>query len=226
MFPRKNKPAARSGQRRERKILTMGIHVKLTIPAVAAFLVFAAILHFYWAPRFYDHARAEFINGMMSELAVLENDLARHLASGDYSALYASLQYQEKLHDKSWKYLILFDEDQKQIYPLDLLNPEETDGMRDFDILLEHRIEFKDIVFGRIELGANWFERYVQESRRITELEMYLFVSLAVLFLTQLYWEYRAISRPISDLNRATERLAQGIFQPSFPRPPGMRSGG
>lgn len=203
----------------------MGIRIKLIIPALFAFLAFAAILHFYWAPRFYDHAKKDFISRMMSELSVLENTLARHLASGDYSALYASLHYQEKLHDRSWKYLILYDEDQKQVYPLEPFDKDKICGTKGFDIPLTYRIQFNGTFFGQIELGSNWFERYAQERLRIRELEIYLFISLAFLFLTQMYWEYRVVSRPISDLNRVTEKLSRGDFMPSFPRPPGMKSG-
>ena len=208
MSPRRNDPMAY----RMKRSGIIGIRIKLIIPALAAFLVFAAILHFYWAPRFYHRAKEDFISRMVSELSIMENNLARHMASGDYSALYASLHYQETLHDKNWEYLILYDENQKQVYPLEPFDTKNIRGTKSFDIPLEHRIEFNGIFFGKIKLVANWFERYTRERLRIRELEIYLFISLAFLFLTQLYWEHLAVYRPISDLNRATEKLARGDF--------------
>ncbi len=196
----------------------MGIRIKLIIPAVAAFFVFAGVLHLYWAPRFYEHARHDFVKRMASELAVLENELVRHLLSGDYSALYANLHYQEKRHRSDWIYLILYDDAKKQIYPLGIMNTQKIYSVKKFDIPLEHFLSFNGRTLGRIELGANWYEEYQDARYRIRELEVYLALTLTFLFLTQIYWEHRVISRPISELNRATERLSREDFSAVLPR--------
>ena len=80
----------------------MGIRFKLIVPILAAYLIFAGILHFYWALKLYDNSKKEFIFHAKNDFSIMEGDIVRHLLSRDYSALFASLDIQaNKNKDRS-----------------------------------------------------------------------------------------------------------------------------
>ena len=103
----------------------MGIRGKLTLPILVAFLVFAGILRFYWAPQQHNYAREAFISQMTKEFSAMESDLIRSLLTRDYSALFATLDAQIKNNSGNWTHLSLYNEKNKRIYPL---FPEDSRG--------------------------------------------------------------------------------------------------
>jgi len=196
----------------------MGIRSKLFLPAFIAFILFASILHWYWAPKLFSYARDDFIAQMQNELALVKSDLARHLLAGDYSALFFSLDYQQRLHQKNWTHLTLFDENMKQIYPLFNKHSKVLSENHEFHIPVKYPIIHEAQTLGYINLHADWNEQYKRTKERIDELELFLITTVMLLFIFDLIWQGKLIRKPLLDLQTASENIAKGDFNTPLPQ--------
>ncbi|MFK5984376.1 MAG: response regulator [Pseudomonadota bacterium] len=195
----------------------MGIRTKLIFPAVIAFIIFASILHWYWAPKLFNYARSDFIEQMKNEIAVIENNIARNLIAGDYSALNSSLDYQKSLHHSNWKDLTLYTENLKQIYPLSKKDIEPKKNSQDYLIKIHHPIKHENEVLGYLSLHLNWTKSYNRTRERVSELELFLLGTVLLLFAFDLLWQNKFIRLPLLHLQKATEKLAKGDFESRLP---------
>ena len=199
----------------------MGIRLKLILPAAAAFVIFAIILDAYWAPKLYNYAKEDFLEQMHSELDAVKIDLIRHLLANDFSALYASLEYQKTHHKNVWMNLRLYDHDHRQIFPLTDAPPDpltdEGEPNR-LQIPIKHDLVYNHRNIGEIHLLLDWTAHFKKRQQRIRELEQYLVLLLLGLFIVEYFWLNRQIRKPLADLDKATEKLSQGDFTAPLPK--------
>jgi len=196
----------------------MGIRSKLILPAVIAFIVFASILHWYWAPKLLDYARSDFRQQMLNELAVLESGISRYLLAKDYSALYVSLDYQKSLHKNSWAHLTLYDNKLKKLYPLFNQEAEHLSGKHEYHLNIKYPISYDNNIIGYLYLHLDWAEQNNRTLQRINELELFLLITVLFLLLFDLVWQNKFIRLPLLHLQNATSKLAKGNFNSRLPK--------
>jgi len=193
----------------------MGIRFKLILPIVIAFIIFAAILHYYWAPKLYENSKQEFIFHAKKEFSIMEGDIARHLLARDYSALFASLDRQVEQNKGLWVNLTLYDDNGKTIYPLFPKDPRTK--QHDFYLPLNYPIKQDDSSLGNISVSLNWQKKYQQTQTQVDELEEFLFITAIILFLFVLYLQNRFVRKPLLSLLAATEHMSEGNFNAQLP---------
>jgi len=193
----------------------MGIREKILIPMLLAFLLFATILHFYWAPQQYQQNRKDFISQMHKELTAMHSDLIRNLLTQDYSALYASLDAQRQSNRKFWALFTLFDEKGNRIYPL--FTEDDIYQNNVFYIPLKHELKLEGESLGHIEVYLNWQETYNRSKASIEELEIFLLCTAFLLILFTMYWQNKIIRLPLLNLKKATEKMINGNFNSKLP---------
>lgn len=195
--------------------LPMGIRGKLILPILFAFIVFAAILHYYWAPLQVNHARDIFVQQAGKELTAMESGLIRNLLTRDYSALFATLDIQKKLHRDNWSQLRLYNEDNKRIYPLYEEASDKID--HSFHIPYRHELKLNGDRLGYIDLYLNWRNEYESTNQRILQLELFLILTAFLLSVLLLAWQHKSVVSPINKLQEMAERMARGDFNISLP---------
>jgi diguanylate cyclase (GGDEF)-like protein len=195
--------------------LPMGIRGKLILPILFAFIGFAAILHYYWAPLQVNHGRNIFMQQAGKELTAMESGLIRNLLTRDYSALFATLDAQSKLHKDNWSQLRLYNEDSKKIYPLYEKSLDKMD--HSFHIPYRHELKLNGDTLGYIDLHLNWQHEYESTNQRILQLELFLILTAFLLSVLLLAWQHKSVISPINKLQEMAERMARGDFSISLP---------
>jgi len=196
----------------------MGIRSKLILPATLAFIVFASILHWYWAPKLFEYARSDFTQQMHNELAMVENDVARNLLAKDYSSLYASLNHQKSLHQTTWSHLTLYDNNLKKLYPLFEQNKESLLENHNYHINVKYPISYDKKIIGYLSLHLDWTVQSNRTQQRINELETYLILTMLFLLVFDLVWQNKFIRLPLLHLQQAAHKLARGNFKSRLPK--------
>ncbi|MCP5142984.1 MAG: PAS domain S-box protein [Chromatiales bacterium] len=194
--------------------LALGIRGKLTLPLLLAFLFFVVILHLSWIPRQLEIGRADFIDSQRDLLEAMEPDLYRQIISRDFASLYASVEKQMHKRRGEWVSLTVYDLEARRLYPLAEPAPKALSA---FEEMIDHPMTDNGDPFGRIELRLDWERHYEKTLSDIRELELFLLVAFALVFLISLFWQNALVRNPLWHLERAAERLAKGDFGVQLP---------
>jgi diguanylate cyclase (GGDEF)-like protein len=194
----------------------MNVQAKLTIPVLVSFLLFAAVVHFYWAPKQYEHTRQRAFTHLEQEFSAMDSGLIRNLLENDYAALHSTLTEQIKVHRGAWKNLTLIDSEQRRLYPVLEHKPEKQ--LHKYYFPVSHKIEFEGSQLGTIQLDVDWQEPFNIAKAEIRKLEIYLMLTVCLMILFILFWQHEVILKPISRLKKATQKLAEGDFDYTLPR--------
>ncbi|MDX2322192.1 MAG: ATP-binding protein [Moritella sp.] len=195
----------------------MSIKFKLMVPVLIGFFVFTSVINWYWAPKLFNYARADFREQMQSEIRAIENDVIRHLIASDFSALFSSLDYQKKLHQQNWDHLTLYDADKKQKYPLFSENKAILAEQHANHILIDYPLVNENITIGYLVLHIDWTAKYEFTEQRFFELKIFLIVMMLLIICIELFMQNRLIQVPILKLKLATKELANGNFNINLP---------
>jgi len=195
----------------------MSIKLKLMVPVIVGFLVFTSVIQWYWAPKLFNYAQADFREQMQNEIRSIESDVIRHLIASDFSALFSSLDYQKQLHKDNWAHLTLYDADKKQKYPLfssheAILAEEHPNHIR-----IDYPLVNENIIIGHLVLHIDWTAKHEFTEQRIWELKIFLTLMMLLIICIELFMQNRLIQLPILKLKQATKELANGNFDISLP---------
>jgi diguanylate cyclase (GGDEF)-like protein len=193
----------------------MNVQVKLTMPVLIAVILFAAVVHFYWAPRQYEQTRQQAFAHLEQEFLAMDSGLIRNLLENDYAAIYSTLNEQIRIHRGAWQDLTLIDSEGKRLYPV---SEYEEKHLHEYFFPVSHKIEFEGILLGTIRLHVDWVEPFNAAKAQILKLEIYLMLTVGIMTLFILFWQREVILKPISRLQVATQKLAEGDFDYTLPR--------
>ena len=193
----------------------MGIRSKLTLPLLLAFLIFMAVLHLLWATSEYNAARKAFISRTTMECTALESDITRNLLTNDLAALHASLDTLLERNKDSWTHFSLFNSQDKRLYPL--IPSPTTKPYDKFIIPFTHVIQLEGETLGTITVQLNWHQQYLQARKRITQLEWYGLLIASLLLVITWFWQDKLIRVPLSNLQKAMEKMTQGEREAPLP---------
>ena len=191
----------------------MGIRAKLLLPLILAMGLFAAVLHFYWAPNDLQRRQHDFLEHQHHILSGMQGEIIRLLLAGDIAALHISLDGQLHGHMKHWQQLVLTDDSGRRIYPLD--EPTVLTGARYLNI--DHELIWQGMPLGTVEVIADWSLQRAAATELIWQLELYVLSILGVVIGLGTLWQSTLIHRPLIRLEHAATRLAQGDFEAQLP---------
>ncbi|WP_017220868.1 ATP-binding protein [Moritella dasanensis] len=195
----------------------MSIKFKLMVPVLVGFVVFTSVIQWYWAPKLFNYAQADFREQMNNEIRSIENDVIRHLIASDFSALFSSLDYQKKLHQQNWAHLTLYDADKQQKYPLFSKNKAILAKQHANHIHINYPLVNENITIGYLALHIDWTEKYEFTEQRFFELKIFLIIMMLLIICIELFMQNRLVQVPILKLKLATKELANGNFNISLP---------
>ncbi|MBL7000096.1 MAG: diguanylate cyclase [Gammaproteobacteria bacterium] len=193
----------------------MGIQTKLILPILVAFLIFSSAIHFYWGPSQYQNARNNLIQQLHREFSALDSGLIRNLLENDFSALYATLKDQDEFNGDSWLQLTLYNVKGKRIYPLFPL--QQNVDTTEYLIPYSHPIMLDDVQLGHIELMLDWRDKFNEIQQRIHTLGLYLVLTIFLLVLFVIFWQKKIIIGPLQNLQKASEKMAEGDYESALP---------
>ena len=191
----------------------MGIRLKLLLPIVIGFIFFSLVIHFYWAVKYEQEELQHFKQSHQAILVSLEPELVRGLLSGDIAALYAFLDQQMKLQIDIWHTLELYDPEHQKLYPLLPYPP--LDETKYF--YLTHSINYLDETLGTISLRLDWSHEQELIKQRVLELELLIFLMLALTIIFSTFWQNLLIRRPLHSLKNAAVEFANGNVTTPLP---------
>jgi hypothetical protein len=165
----------------------MSIKFKLMVPVLVGFVVFTSVIQWYWAPKLFNYARADFREQMQNEIRSIENDVIRHLIASDFSALFSSLDYQKKLHQHNWAHLTLYDADKQQKYPLFSNNKEILAKQHASHIQVNYPLVNENITIGYLVLHIDWTEKFEFTEQRFFELKIFLIIMMLLIICIELF---------------------------------------
>jgi PAS domain S-box-containing protein len=199
----------------------MNIRIKLLVPIVIGFALFMGVIQWYWAPKLFDYARSDFNKRIQLEIASIESDVIRHLISGDYAALFSSLDYQQELHRNNWAHLTLTDSENKQKYPYPypISNISILEESHPNHIGITYPLVNEDIIVGYISLHIDWTEQFEFTQKRVLELKRFLAAMMLLTLFLNFFSQYISIQKPLLKLKMATLELANGNFDIKLPKP-------
>ena len=193
----------------------MNVQIKLTIPILIALILFAAVVHFYWAPRQYEQSRQMAFTHLELEFSAMDSGLTRNLLENDYAALHSTLNEQIRVHKGTWHHLVLKDNEGKRLFPV---SEYEEKYLHEYYFPITHKIIFEGSTLGSIQLLVDWKEQFRNSQAQILKLEIYLMLTVFLMTLFILFWQREVILKPISRLQIATKKLADGDFDYTLPR--------
>lgn len=194
----------------------MGLRTKLLLPTVFVYVLFALIVHFFWAPTMQKHVEDKALEHVGEILQSIEPSITRFILSGDLAALYSLLDRNREINKDVWKTIVLYDAKGKRLYPL--IQPEENTNIN--TISLERTFLWGGRPAGSVSLILDLSSEVAKEFEFIYQLEWMVLTLFGLFTVIGLLWLNVTFRRPLSALEYAARQLVKGDFKTELP-PPG-----
>jgi PAS domain-containing protein len=191
-----------------------GIREKLLAPIIIGLSIIIFTLFFIWQPNQLNKDKQDFIEAQTRLLKTLTPSIIQNILSHDLAELHSIFEHAQLIHEKEWRYIELYDQEQKQLYPIFSNRPDETDTL----LKITHPIEENDEIFGSITLYTDWSGRKQKDIKNINQLTIIfvlLFIGIAILTFTLLTkWIYT----PITALKNITSEFSKNNYDITLPK--------
>ena len=191
----------------------MGIRSKLLLPLLLAIGLFAAVLHFHWAPDDLNRRQNTFMEHQHDVIKAMEGELIRLLLADDIAALRTSLAQHMQARAQYWRQLILLDNNGRRLYPRD--EPVAHEG--EHNLSLRRELQWDDSPVASLILTVDWSEQRAAAHDLISQLKFYVLAILGGVIGIGTLWQSTLIHRPLVRLEHVATRLAQGDFEAQLP---------
>jgi len=193
----------------------MGLQFKILLPLMSAFAVFGGLFHYQWVPNQIQYSHALFKAQHEDVLRALEPDLRLYILANDWAALHHTLDQQMLARQGVWQSLVLYDAQQRRLYPLD--EPQDLASPEHY-LRLEHEVPLSTDEAARIVLKLDNGHHLEQLQQRVAELQKLVYFTLALMILLILLWQNLFIITPLLRLKQVAAQLAKGNFTTSLPK--------
>lgn len=193
----------------------MGLRTKLLLPTIFAYVLFALIVHFYWAPTMQKHVEDKALEHVDEILQSIEPSITQSLLSRDLASLYGLLDRNKEIYNDVWKAITLYDARGKRLYPL--IQPGNDININVTS--LEHALLWGGRPVGRIHLLLDLSSDVRDEFKFIYQLEWMVLTLFGVLTIIGLLWLNITFRRPLRSLEHAATQLIKGDFKTELPNP-------
>lgn len=187
----------------------MKLRTKLLLPTLLGFILFALVLHFYWAPSQQQKLLDSFIYQQELLLISIEPELLRSLSAQDYAALNAFLDKQVDIHNEHWSFIKLNLNNGDRVYPI---FDEENQATGENILLLTREIDEDEDPLATISVYLDKSLETQQIDESIWQIEKILLLILALIIVLSTFIQNRTIISPLLMLQRAVKKLQQGDY--------------
>ena len=197
----------------------MSLLLKLVLPPLATFSVWLCVMFLVWVPAQQQQAQDDFKQGQEQILAAMDPDILGHYLSGDFAAMFASIdrQLQRQRAQGHWLSLRLVTPQGAQVYPLFEQPSAAAADNADYLLRIEHQILFEDELRLRVHLLADGSQPYRKAYEGALELTAYTTALLVVIGLVGVLFQDRFFRRPLLALTQSAESVAQGDYTVRLP---------
>lgn len=188
---------------------------KLLLPVVLGFGIFAAVIHFYWAPVFLKKEQLAFKKEHDHILLTLEPEIIRTLLAGDLATLYNYLNTVMELHEDDWRKLILLNSEGHRLYPI--LDQKPLIRDKQYFMTMTHQLRWNEELLGSYTLTYDWQPRRKQVLKQIADIEQLALVIFGFIVFLSALWQNYLIRIPVLSLKKAAVNLANGEVETVLP---------
>lgn len=192
----------------------MGLKYKLHIPAFLAVVIFAIVMHVFWADSMLQRHKQMVTKDQQTILSTVQLELSRNLVSGDLAAVYEILDSLIDVNDEIWSNLELINAQGKRIYPLVEKELHPLFHIHPEILHLTQVVKWnsQSDALGTLLLDINWKKFEASELERISQLELYAFIIMLLYFFGGIVWNHLIVIRPITKLKAAVKGLKSGVL--------------
>lgn len=189
-----------------------GLRLKLLLPVITLWCVLFAIFNYSWLPSFLDNELQEYNRLQDQQLHLLSDSIADQVSRNDLANIYSTLDHilEEAPY---WKYLILRDEEDQLLYPLEL--PKETSNSELVRLAATHN--YSGVSLFTIEVGVDTNIFISQQQSMVEDLRWIFFGLLFAGVVGSLLLDEHFVRRPIIKLASAAKKLSTHDFNTPLP---------
>ena len=190
-----------------------GIRSKLITPLLIGFAIFIYVIVYQWAPYIIASEKKHFVQNHNEILETLAPSVIQNILSQDYASLFSNLDYMLESHEEKWKYIEVFNSEDKRLYPLSGTPPKNNEDI--FTIL--YYLDDAGESLGHIKFYIDW-SKYKKEQQNFFMNLTFGSISLfALIIIFSFYWQTYWIIKPIHRLQNAAIQLSEGKFNTKLP---------
>lgn len=191
----------------------MKIQTKLFLPLFLLFVLFAAILHFYWVPLLATQDKQNFTEQQYQILQAIEPQLAQAILADDLTTLKNALEQHLVLREKIWGQLIIADANGNSLYSTSKQNISSNKHI----IHIEWPIRWGVRQIALIKLVVDMSQRIQQQSQQIRQVEYIMLLVMVLLVVAGALWLHYKVHTPLRKLVQATRSLSAGDLETALP---------
>ena len=183
---------------------------------MAVMLLIALILQFFWLPIQLQKARTAFESHIHELLLAGETGIIQNLLERNLGALYSSLGYMQEEYKGRWLNITLYNEDNKQIYPL----VEEQSGWKNNKANLMkviHPLEIEGTSLGYLAFYADWGQEKVNVEKNIYGIRNMIVGMIFLMLVFTTAGQYVLIYKPLRKLGVAINEIKDGNLDTKLP---------
>ena len=192
----------------------MSIKLKLSIPTFLGLFVIVCFMEFAWKPHQLKKEKEVYKLHAIELIKVAETGISQPLLKKDFGTLFSNLEQLEQINNSRWRNFKLFNQNDKQIYPI--VPGKSTDKAKEY---LPHLYLLKvhNKIIGKITLDLDWDAPKIRIISEIDNIRNMTMAIMILIILITTISQYQIIYRPIKKLVGATKRVQQGDFYPALP---------
>jgi PAS domain S-box-containing protein len=193
--------------------------LKLIVPSLVGLMSFALLVVFAWMPVELEGSRRDFENGQIKLLKAMQPDIVRHVLAHDFAALHSSIDQQMQHLAGTWLQLELYRaQNGRRLYPLAPADHALLQAQYPYLVEVLHKVELDGELFVTITVVADWSVRRQQTVDSVSRLSIYLFAVFLGFTALGFSYQNRIFRRPLLQLTRSTQQIANGNFNVSLPQ--------
>lgn len=190
-----------------------GIRSKLITPLLIGFAIFIYVIVYQWAPYIIASEKKHFVQNHNEILETLAPSVIQNILSQDYASLFSNLDYMLESHEEEWKYIEIFNSEDKRLYPLSGTPPKNNEDI--FTIL--YYLDDAGESLGYIKFYIDWSKYKKEQQNFFRNLTLGSISLFALLIIFSFYWQTYWVIKPIHRLQNAATQLSKGKFDTKLP---------
>jgi len=195
----------------------MGLRAKILLPLVFFSALFLAYLYGYWIPQLQTRLESEYRQSVERHLDSVAQGVIPLLLGHQLDTVYENMDTLMK-RNGDWISIRLIDAQGKLIYPLQTSPPEQEAHSRRDVLTVQYQMNYLDQNLGKIILKIDLAPRLSSMSTWYRNLATALVAMIFCYFLSIGIIVERIVRQPVNLLAKASEKLAEGVFDMPLPK--------
>jgi diguanylate cyclase (GGDEF)-like protein/PAS domain S-box-containing protein len=194
----------------------MNVKFKLVLPTLAGLMLSILIIQFFWLPLQLKNAKSVFEKHTHELLSLGSTGIILHLLEHDLGSLFSVIEQLEKTQKNRWLNITLYNDNKKQLYPINRDNPDTTAQDKNL-IHIVYPLTIEGTNIGLLELDADWGHEKIIVIENINVIRDTIIGIIILAILITAISQYYIIYRPLKKLESATHKIRDNDFNTELP---------